>query len=527
MPKHSSYALSNFNEDIAFGFILNNLKRIDNNFKYYIEQASTMVPFFLRTSGNIGFRPNLSSEAFIASLVRKCGFGKFILDKPEVTVESFEESVNKTIQRTTSDKVSLPRNKKRFLKALKLAHKMCKFPKKKFRPTSVRFSRNSMNMAAGSGFGYTGRKGTNMEKILVNTEIALREENPFISKPMTLAYRLQLRVSECLTYLKVKVRTVFMYSAHLTCIEGMFALPFITHFLKIDSPSDCFYTIGSNGLRIGQLLKHRLTARKGFKHYSLDIEGFDDNSPNWLILGAFSIIRSQLYLNPTESKHFNSMCCYFCSSPVLYQVRNKTCYLKGSGLPSGSWFTNLIGTLVHLIIMCYIDSDTVTNNRFLLCSDDNIFSSPLDLSYYTDAYSRIFGYTLSITKCKTFGTKGFLHFLGFDWDNYERIIDPYLCINQMIHHSQFRTDLTLEQRVISRSASILLNGKDGIIVFKRLFPEVYNLAVNSPDNTVFYEDFIQFKVPSTSENITGIHSSSRQSKFRCLKTHLLIGYLIR
>lgn len=507
-------------------FMIRNLKGIEKRMQYYNFHFSELSNFILKRSGNIGFRPQVHTETKILERVKSKGFGNQIENLSTKTKTEFQDSVTSCISKINSKKVQ-KYDKAILFRAINQVIDKCLFPKDKFATTSLQTGLDNLNSSSGCGFGYVGTKGQNKVEILQKAKRLINSTDGkfLLDLPLIFGYRLQIREDAILAKqgsnsLSHKIRIIFMYPGHYTLVESIFALPFIFHFLTLGSES--FYTIGKIGRTLGKQLKRRLSSKKR-SIISLDASAWDQTLPNWLIIAAFAVLRNQLKLTKLESLLFDSVTQYFCSSPCLFKIDNKQVFIKNSGLPSGSYFTNLIGTICHAILLAYIDEETVSNNNFILCSDDNIFATDNPLDYYIDKYLTIFGININKNKSDVYSNLKEFNFLGYIWINFKRHINLKLAINQCIYHSEFRVDLNEYDRIVSRSASVLLNGYNGIPVFKKLFPEIIQ-DINLGKDPMFNYMY-SYLPPTNNPVVTGIQPKA--SRVRSLSLHLKEGPDIR
>jgi hypothetical protein len=436
--------------------------------------------FLLQNTKNFGFTPQLHEESELKRRIIRHGYGHMLDTFRLIKQDEFYDSVNRCMSLRNSQKVNKPSIHK-LHNALKRASRLANLPRYKFRTCSTNFALTTLKNSASAGYGYVGKKGMNLDEIKLNTDLLFNENTPngineFIHNcPQVLSFRIQSRLETDSVKSKTKkvnqkIRPIFMYPAHITAAETRFGFPFLNHFMNLGKNS--FYASGFNGEGIGDLLKTRLKNGK-YRHISLDVSAWDQSLPNWLIYAAFALLRSHLQLSKQESLVFQNLAVYFTTSIVSTKIgKDHILQTTSSGMSSGSLFTNMIGTLCHLILLCLVDDEVADSEAFILCSDDNIFSTKRDLNYYISAYKQIAGLTIAKQKSDIFSDRSFVKFLGYTWVNYKRNISVTLCLNQIVYHSSFRTDLSEYERHVARSASILLNGFNGIPVFKQLFPEI-------------------------------------------------------
>lgn len=200
--------------------------------------------------------------------------------------------------------------------------------------------------------------------------------------------------------LKQKDRLVWGLSADHVAVESQFAIPFVNHM----SENVGFYAGG----KTPDQLRRRINVSFGRPRfwYSLDFSKFDQTVPSWLIRHAFSFVRMcykneyQAQLQWIEDEFINTKI-------ISYDGR---VYSKDRGIPSGSNFTQAIGSICNaLVIMTYlfsrmrgmsdrdrrryVDGHMCTDRRntdMLVMGDDNLFFwdvklDLVDLSQYVSA----------------------------------------------------------------------------------------------------------------------------------------------
>lgn len=289
--------------------------------------------------------------------------------------------------------------------------------------------------------------------------------------PVTIGFRLQMREKQNTPVMKARV--MYMLPMLVKLDECRFFRPIY----ELMRQNAYFYSTGETGGTISNKLKTKFSGtvqnKKDFRLTSTDFTSYDQNLPNEILVLAFSIVRGCFKLHKEEAELFERVTEYFCSSYVCYNMKNgdKSYYVKQHGLPSGSTFTNLIGTLSHAIMLEYIYPGVL--DRCFICSDDNIFDSTgLDLDLY-DKYMRRFH---MIPKVESYYKGQPIFYLGFTWINFKRKLSYLLAINQAIYHTEFRTDLSEYERSVGRTASVFLNGYNGEELFKSFYPKLYRFV---------------------------------------------------
>lgn len=209
--------------------------------------------------------------------------------------------------------------------------------------------------SSSAGYGYTGHKG-DLEnyRIAKRTAVTISEKlnhNPnYISEAVTestpdVAFT---RTQLCQVKVKTKVRNVWGEAFHYVLLEGLFAQPLVEYFMTIDS----FYFIGRDPLFAVPALIEDILATKDYI-YMFDWSAFDASVQEWEIRFAFKLLESILRFPSTVESHI----WHLIIELFIYRkiaAPNGKLYLKTQGIPSGSCFTNIIGSIVNFVRIQYM-----------------------------------------------------------------------------------------------------------------------------------------------------------------------------
>lgn len=239
---------------------------------------------------------------------------------------------------------------------------------------------------------------------------------------------------------KDKVRLIWVYPTEMTFIEGMFAMPLInaynTHTLQ-DNPYGIWVRYGKGDMKVISR-KRRATEL----WLSCDWSAFDTSVPAWLIRDAFKILAENIdwsgrYHEQGMTKPeylqrlWNSILQYFIDTPVKYP--DGSIRVKHSGVPSGSFFTNILDTIINAIVVHYLmKSEQVTMGYKLFMGDDSLIAvtGHVDLNRMASTAKRLFGFTLNPDK-SDFGLNP--SFLGFTFsERGHPIVDYDKCVAQLL-----------------------------------------------------------------------------------------------
>lgn len=467
-----------------------------------------------------GRRPGWHLEKGLLKRAQLAGFSGLVKDFGHLQSKDFEEQLDKG-ENLMVETAHFKGNKRRLVEASLRVRNACKFPSHKFEPTTLEFAaENQINRTSSAGFPFFRRKGLVMDKLIAQAKVAISD--PFSGMwfwPCVRGFRIQIR--ETLGNLYRKVRLMYPYPGFIILIEDTFIIPFVAHFIATPT----FYIIGLNGEQIGKRLKSALG--KTNKICSLDISAYDQSLVNEAIIMAFWIIRSQLRLTKEQSICFDNMVKYFCTSIMVSKAKKgKTfkAFIRHHGVPSGSGFTNMIDTLAHAIVFEYLEPGILKNESTLICGDDNIFDSKnVNVEKLFKGYKESFNLTVDKSKTDFYTSPLKVKFLGFIYNNYERFISYKLALNQALWHTDFLVDLDPYEREVARSASVFLNGKNGKLLFSKLFPDVMYVLERGGD--VRFRYLVGYSPPTSivSPVVSGRIPTITQS----LREQLETGYLTR
>lgn len=209
-----------------------------------------------------------------------------------------------------------------------------------------------------------------------------------------------------------KQRMVWGYPQSMTLIEATFARPLIDKFLRHRSPM-------AFGMRKFELASRALPITNSGVRYSFDFSKFDSSVSIDLIKVAFRILKTWFRsMSHIEDKAWDVILRYFMFTPIIMPDGNV--YSKSGGVPSGSYFTQLVDSIVNYIVIQYcfvkVFGKPVLDNKILVLGDDCLvgFDGHIPLQAFSRVASEL-GFTMNPDKChiSTFGEPW--HFLGHIW----------------------------------------------------------------------------------------------------------------
>jgi hypothetical protein len=225
------------------------------------------------------------------------------------------------------------------------------------------------------------------------------------------------RVAPCMSFVRTqlatkpdrKVRLVWGYPLEQTLREGRFAQPLLDAYTKRDSPM----FLGKSQLKELPIFLDNLLLMGDA--VGIDWSGFDTSISPGLIRIAFDILSSNLNLNDEDKRELDNLVDYFIKTPIL--MYDGRVFVKRGGVPSGSFFTSMIDSVVNFLVSTYLQLKCYGSNfRTKVLGDDSLFSVPrgiaVDFGDFAHLALRKFGMVINTIKSKVARTADELEFLG-------------------------------------------------------------------------------------------------------------------
>lgn len=241
-----------------------------------------------------------------------------------------------------------------------------------------------------------------------------------------------------------KTRLVWGYPYSMTAIEGLVAYPLIQRFKGGCTPMAFAIPSGALGTKLRVASYHFEWA------YSLDMSSFDATISAELINIGFKILRTWYdtkQVEPISGKSvgeiFGLVQKYFVTTPIV--MPDLFLYTgKRHGVPSGSFFTQMIDSIVNVII-----GGTISHAFKLNVSKDAIFVLGDDLLMWSnrrvdlDVLSRFAAEHLHVKlhgaeKSCCFHYDETIHYLGRDWVNGLPTLSEADILKRMVYPETFR-----------------------------------------------------------------------------------------
>jgi len=204
-----------------------------------------------------------------------------------------------------------------------------------------------------------------------------------------------------------KTRLVWMYPMEMTLMEARFARPLIDNLLDRRTTM----AFGMKKFEIGALVDSICYHTDGTP-VALDYSKFDSTIPSYLIKQAFKIIATWFTEEDKKEFGFEIVEKYFLNTPIV-MIDGKLYTGKKHGVPSGSYFTQIVDSIVNTILIGAMSSKFkwgIQWTKFLVLGDDVIMNVKNPNIEEMRSFLERFGIILNASK-----TKLEAHFLGADW----------------------------------------------------------------------------------------------------------------
>lgn len=207
-----------------------------------------------------------------------------------------------------------------------------------------------------------------------------------------------------------KTRLVWGYPLEMTIMEARFARPLIDHFRNHSNPM----ALGLSKLELGAEMFSNFENQPGTT-VCLDFSKFDSTISATMIDRAFRILKT--WFRPEDLKLYGweTIVKYFITTPIVMPDGHLYCG-KNHGVPSGSYFTQLIDSVVNVAMMYslkYACNMKFKSKSLKVLGDDVIVqvTSSVEIEKYSE-YLKTFGLILHGPEKTVIGEQ---HFLGATW----------------------------------------------------------------------------------------------------------------
>lgn len=220
-------------------------------------------------------------------------------------------------------------------------------------------------------------------------------------------------------------RLVWGYPLAMTIIEGCIARPLLECFKGSNVTPMAFGKTSSQlGMEMRKAVSHH-------RHYvSMDASKFDTTVTAGMIKVGFNALRTWFDLQEevgfgrTVGDIFNIVEDYFIHTPIVMPSKPRPRLYRGKrhGVPSGSYFTQIIDSVANVAMIGALDRHyklKIRLSEVFVLGDDMLFftNKKPDLSKYANLLSDLFGMNMNASKSVAGSSGSGIHFLGRVWIN--------------------------------------------------------------------------------------------------------------
>lgn len=299
--------------------------------------------------------------------------------------------------------------------------------------------------ARSSGFPRMVSKQEDFSRALTSAQRLIRSRKR--SDPCVCVHRIQQKAEGA------KTRLAFAYPSQMTLLEGMFA-PQIIQYVKDHVP---WVTYATGYQDIARMTKK---VRWSANVVEVDYSQFDASIDARLIRDCFDVLRDLFTLDEEGERAWSRVVEYFVNTPILMPDGNV--YLTDRGVPSGSWFTNLIDSMVNYIATRYVYHRMGRSDVWeaAILGDDAIIGTKhsVDLTRLT-ALAAELGLTVSVEKSRQMErgedsnnfTLERVYYLGHHWTSDGVWFRPlHITVARLVYHERYVHSLTASELRWSR-----------------------------------------------------------------------------
>jgi len=457
------------------------------------------------TLGSAGRLPSVNVETFMT-----INFG--------YTKDSFTEPRSKSTE-LRNEAVSLMSKPgimnvdyKILSKATDLALDMMGLKRQTFRPCSVHEAADSLptNTSTGAWWFKTPKSEYKDEAMRAcNSIIWNRDFGHIITTTIAvIAWRTQERLSG------TKFRQIYVLNYVFNIFEAMFAHPLLKFFEINRDTAYSFNSVWLDNKKIWSKLQRSPNS------FALDYSKFDLSMSRGLIVWSLHTIKSLFKLDPVMASLFDAIIVVHQSCPVVTQFNNKpVIFNKQAGMLSGSVFTNLLDSLMNLIMINYALLANGYNPRAELIKvkgDDTIMSNyqNIDLKQIIKTIKDCFGATISEQATKIFKPGEMIEYLGYKFDNRKKLaFSDELLIRKIAISGRFIPEEQMPEslRVVSKIVSVLSNVSNGYYLFNKYFKDRILEYYRLTELPKYYHDLSETETQSYS--LTNVKNVIHELKY--------------
>ncbi len=229
----------------------------------------------------------------------------------------------------------------------------------------------------------------------------------------------------------LKIRNVFGECFHYVLLEGLFACPLIDMFMSTDT----FYFIGKDPVLGVPDLINQLKPHDDVYYLSLDWSKFDSSVQPYEIDLAFNLLESIMdFPDDTTRLVFQYVKRLFMKRKVASP--DGRVFMRYGGIPSGSYFTHLIDSIINWIRMRYLFKVHHIGHGKLVTHGDDGFAEMFNYHDCLDemvSHSKSLGWHIKVEKSQLFKDRYRISFLGRSSRHGTNYRDETRCLRLMYY----------------------------------------------------------------------------------------------
>jgi len=209
-----------------------------------------------------------------------------------------------------------------------------------------------------------------------------------------------------------KTRLVWGYPQSMTMLEAVFAVPLLERFKSIRTPM-------AFAMHRHQLAARLVPVRNSGVRLGLDFSGFDSTIHPRLIDVAFLILKTHFApMSDDVSQVWKGIVHYFIHTPII--MPDGKLYVKHQGVPSGSFFTQMVDSVVNYLAIQYCalraTGKPIQRDKLMVLGDDSIlgWDEYVPVSSFARFAGEI-GLVVNVEKSHLSRNCDPFKFLGHDW----------------------------------------------------------------------------------------------------------------
>lgn len=315
--------------------------------------------------------------------------------------------------------------------------------------------------SSAAGYGYLGNKRDNYYLARARATANLANFRKFGSEFRFTPYRAFARTQLALRS-DPKVRHVWGAPFHTILIEGLIAQPIIENVTKNDGP----IYIGSHIMKDLPEDVFSLLQLDNYA-YCLDFSAFDSSVPAILIEWFFEFVGNCVsFPNNFTRSALEYVKCELIRTPVV--MPDGRLYICTGGIPSGSYFTQLLGSYVNLLILTYAQICIFGKpTKTFVLGDDSIFchTDGSKLRRFIDVLKEI-GFTVNVKKTVVSHNLQEITFLGHQFYGTKLTRNDFNLLCLALHTEEENNDIV---KTIDRLCSLFYDGGcDSFLIYRMI-----------------------------------------------------------